>query len=87
MAKITISFSLDDTADKDVLRWLDSRPERTRSGAIRDAIRATIERNRVSIADVYQVVCDLERKLQVGVTIAAPASEQEEALRVPLSMS
>ena len=59
--RITVSFSLDDTQDRDLLRWLDQQPPRQRSAAIRAALRSSVGRQDITLADVYQAVQDLKR--------------------------
>ena len=69
--RITVSFSLDDTQDRDLLRWLDQQPPRQRSAAIRAALRSSVGRQDITLADVYQAVQDLKRQ---GLTFSATAS-------------
>ncbi len=65
--KATVSFSLDTEADHDILRWLNSRPRKQRSRAIREALRAHIGRSGVTLADVYHAIQELRREgLQVA---------------------
>lgn len=58
--KVTVTISLDTRDDKDVLRWLDQQDNR--SAAVRQAIRAYIERGGVSLADVYQAIQELKKR-------------------------
>lgn len=67
--KVTLSFTLDDTEDRDLLRWLEG--QENRSAAIREALRAYLGRGGVTLADVYQAVKDLERRLWSGSVVAA----------------
>ena len=58
MGRQTITFVLDTERDRDVLCWL--RSQENKSAAIRDAIRARLAPNAVTLADVYQAVLDLQ---------------------------
>ena len=60
------SFSLDTDKDHDLARWLDSLPKGGKSEAIRQTLRAGLGRGGLTLADVYQAVKELERKLQGG---------------------
>lgn len=74
--KTTVTLSLDTEADKDILRWLERQANR--SAAIREAIRSHLNRGEVTIADVYQVIKKLERKLQAGAVAAIPLQEMDD---------
>jgi Arc/MetJ-type ribon-helix-helix transcriptional regulator len=71
--KMTITFSLDTEADRDILRWMERQSNR--SEAIRAAIRAHISSG-VTLGDVYQAVRDVERKLQAGVVVSNNGGNQ-----------
>ena len=62
--KVIVPISMDSEADRDLLQWLEQ--QENRSGAVREALRAYIDRSGVTLGDVYRVVRDLERKLQTG---------------------
>ena len=64
MSKVTISFSLDDGDDADLLRWLDQFDRRDRSQGIRRALRDHIDRRGVTLGQVYQLVQRLETRLE-----------------------
>jgi hypothetical protein len=66
--KVVIPVSMDTEADRDLLQWLEKQENRSR--AVREALRAYIGRGGVTLGDVYQVVCDLERKLQAGAAVS-----------------
>jgi len=68
MASITVSFTLDDKTDRDLLRWLDSLPKRGKSEAIRDALRAHLGRSGVTLGDIYEAIMDLKCQ---GLVVAA----------------
>lgn len=74
MPKVTISFTLDSTEDRDILRWLEA--QENRSAAIREALRASLGRGGVTLADVYQAVKDLERRLWSGSVVPAGPTGQ-----------
>ena len=75
--KVTLSFTLDDQQDRDILRQLKGLPKRSRSRMIRDALRAYTGHSGVSLADIYQVVNRIERKLASGIVTQGPATEPE----------
>ena len=66
--KVIVPVSMDSEADRDLLQWLDQ--QENRSGAVREALRAYIDRSGVTLGDVYQAVRDLERKLQTGAVVS-----------------
>jgi hypothetical protein len=74
MAKVTVSFSLDDREDRDIIRYLNSLARGEKSAAIRDALRAKIGGQGVTLADVYQITRAIERKLDNGVTVSGTGS-------------
>ena len=61
MAKVTLSFTLDDNKDKRLLRWLESLPKRGRSEAIREVLTAHLGRNGITLQDIYEAIMDLKR--------------------------
>lgn len=72
--KVVISVALDDPEDRDILRYLAKQKKGQRSAVIRKALRAQMGRGTVSLADVYQVVKGLERKLEAGAVVVASGS-------------
>jgi hypothetical protein len=67
MARQIITVALNSDSDADLLRWLDRQPNK--SEAIREAIRAHIQGNGVTLGDVLQAVRDLERKVKAGAVV------------------
>ena len=59
MAKQTVTFVLDTNRDRDVLRWLEGQANK--SLAIREAIRAQMDRADVTLRDVLVAIQDLKR--------------------------
>jgi hypothetical protein len=80
MAKMTVSFTIDDATDKDIARWLKQFGRGERSEAIRDTLRTGLGRGGVTLGDVYQAVKGLERKLSSGAAIVGsePGPELDE---------
>jgi hypothetical protein len=78
MARQTITFVLDTGRDRDVLRWLQG--QENKSAAIREAIRAHLAGEAVTLADVYEAVLDLQRccwpRLPDAQSTGAPTSEE-----------
>lgn len=70
MATMTVCFTLDSAKDRDLIRWMDNLRKRKRSEAIREALRGHLERNGVTLGDVYQAIKELERKLDAGMVAA-----------------
>jgi hypothetical protein len=68
MATVTVSFTLDDQEDHDILVWLSRTEQRRKSSAIRVALRAYVGKE-VTLADVYQAVVELDRRLTSGVAM------------------
>ena len=68
MAKVTISFTLDDNKDKRLLRWLESLPKRGRSEAIREVLTAHLGQNSITLQDIYEAIMDLKRS---GLAVAS----------------
>jgi hypothetical protein len=66
---VTVSFTLDPTEDRDLLRWLEKLPRGQKSAAIRAMLRAGLGQGGVTLGDVYQAVKTLERKIQVGAVV------------------
>lgn len=59
MARQTITFVLDTVRDRDILRWLEG--QENKSAAIRQAIRAHLDRSEITLAEVYEAIQDLKR--------------------------
>lgn len=74
--KVIIPVSMDAEADRDLLQWLEQ--QENRSGAVREALRAYIGRSGVTLGDVYQVVRDLERKLQAGAIVGGTPDDHDD---------
>lgn len=55
--KTTISISLDDRRDRDLLDWL--AKQENKSAAVRQALRDHINHRSVSLNDLYQAIQDL----------------------------
>jgi len=70
MATITVAFSLDDKADRDIVAWLDKIPIGVKSAAIRDVIRDHL-RGQVNLGDIYQKLLEIDAKLAAGATVAS----------------
>jgi len=68
MAKVTISFTLDDNKDKRLLRWLESLPKRGRSEAIREVLAAHLGQSGITLQDIYEAIMDLKRS---GLAVAS----------------
>jgi hypothetical protein len=66
MARQTITFVLDTTRHRDILQWLDAQDNK--SAAIREAIRAHLERDGITLTDVYEAILDLQRQSLVAVS-------------------
>lgn len=75
MAKITMAFSFDQDKDQDVIKWLDTRGNK--SQAIRRAIRDFISANSVSLNDILLEIEDLKRKLAHGATLQTQETTQD----------
>lgn len=65
------SFSLDTERDADLLAWIDAQANA--SAAVRAALRAYSGSSTVTLEMVYQLVRDLDAKLDTGEWIAAGA--------------
>lgn len=72
---VTVTFTVDPKADRDIVAWMEAIPKGEKSQNIRAAIREYIGgRSGVSIADVYQAVKDLDRRLQAGAVAIRPVA-------------
>ncbi len=76
--KVTISFTMDTETDKDLLHWYNSQSKRAHSRAIRDALRANLAQNEITLGDVYDVVLELKRNgvVAAGQGKQPPASDE-----------
>ena len=78
MAKQAITFVVDSDRDRDILHWLEGQANK--SAAIREAIRAHLERGTVSLSEVYEAIQELK---QVGWAppadaVAGPRRDEDE---------
>jgi hypothetical protein len=73
MARVTFSFTLDSEKDRRIIRYLNDLPHGGKGEAIREALEAHVVGAGVSLADVYQVVKEIDRKLARGVVVAGGA--------------
>ena len=84
MPKQTCTFSYDEQADADLHTWLGLRPKRGRSAAIRQALRAGIQGQAPTAADILaaveQVRADV-RALGRGIAPAPRPDEPEDIAR------
>ncbi len=69
MATVTVSFTLDDQADREVVQWLARLPKRRKSAAIREALREYLQGQGVTLSDIYQVVREIDHKLTTGAVV------------------
>ena len=69
MAKTTKTVSFDTVRDADLLAWLDNQANA--SEAVRAALREHVQGAGVTIADVWQAVKALDRKIANGITVQA----------------
>jgi len=74
MAKRVVNFVLNARTDKDILSWLECQDNK--SAAIRAAIRQHISGS-VNLADVYEIVSRIERKIARGVAVTGGAAASE----------
>ena len=74
--KTIIPISLDVEADKDIIGWLQRQPKRARSASVRAAIRQHISGS-VNLADVYEIVSRIERKIARGMIVTGGAAASE----------
>ena len=77
MAKVTISFTLDDSKDKRLLRWLDSLPKRGRSEAIREVLTAHLGQSGITLQDIYEAIMDLKRSGLAVASLPAQAGQDD----------
>jgi hypothetical protein len=68
MATVTVSFTLDDQADREIVQWLARLPKRRKSAAIRGALRQHLGKG-IKLSDVYQAVREIDRKLATGAVV------------------
>ena len=68
MARQTITFVLDTKRDRDIICWLEG--QENKSAAIREAIRAHLEHDDITLADIYEAVQDLQRRNWMAVSEA-----------------
>lgn len=77
MATLVANFSMDSEKDRDIIRWLDAKTNR--SAAIRAAIRDHMTKTEgVTLADVLAEVRALPSKLSVVAVDSGPVLEGEE---------
>jgi len=72
MAKVTVSFTLNDQADRDVIAWIDRISDGQKSAAIREALRGHL-RGGVSLDQIYQKLLEIDGKLTNGVMASTSA--------------
>ena len=77
MATVTVSFTLDDQADREVLQWLARLPKRQKSAAIREALHAHLQGQGITLGDIFQVVREMDRKLSSGTVVAVAVDASE----------
>ena len=83
MAKVTVTFSLDSEADKDILSYLASLPKREKSATFRAMARAYIGNAGLTLGDLYQELVEIRRMLKSGAFVAGsepggePAQEDD----------
>jgi hypothetical protein len=76
MAQV-VNFSLNPSADRDIIRWLDEQPNR--SAAIRAAIRAYMAKEKgVTLADVLVKLHEMTGEIRT-LKVAGTQPEAEEA--------
>ncbi len=69
MATVTVSFTLDDQADREIVQWLARLPKRRKSAAIREALRGHLQGQGITLSDIYQAVREIDRKLATGAIV------------------
>ena len=69
MATVTVSFTLDDQVDYEVVQWLARLPKRQKSAAIREALRRHLQGQGITLCDIYQAVREIDRKLASGAVV------------------
>lgn len=75
MAKQAITFVVDSDRDRDILYWLEGQANK--SAAIREAIRAHLERGTVTLTEVYEAIQDLKQGGWVPATEEGPSARRE----------
>jgi len=93
--KVTISFTLDDKVDHDLLRWLESFNRRNRSRAIRDGLRdhlTSLSRERVTLHDLCDTIRDMQAAVadlrRTGVRLASlPTDEPDDDIPDDIAVS
>ena len=78
MATVTVSFSLDDQKDREVVLWLARLPKRQKSAAIREALRRHLQGQGITLCDVYQAVREIDRKLASGAVVIGMDNANDE---------
>jgi hypothetical protein len=68
MARQTITFVLDTKRDRDIICWLEG--QENKSAAIREAIRAHLDHDDITLVDIYEAVQDLQRRNWTAVSEA-----------------
>ena len=76
MAKQAITFVVDSSRDRDILHWLDGQANK--SAAIREAIRAHLERGTVTLTEVYEAIQDLKQGGWIPERGAVPAGRRDD---------
>jgi predicted transcriptional regulator len=69
MATVTVSFTLDDQVDREIVQWLARLPKRQKSAAIREVLRGHLREQGVTLSDIYQAVREVDRKLATGAVV------------------
>lgn len=69
MATVTVSFTLDDRVDREIVQWLTCLPKRKKSAAIREALRGHLQGQGITLSDIYQAVQEISRKLATGTAV------------------
>ena len=69
MGKVTMAFSLDSEADKDILSFFASLPKREKSRTFRAMARAHIGSTGLTLGDLYQELVEVKRLLKSGVIV------------------
>ncbi|RMF05247.1 MAG: hypothetical protein D6768_01520 [Chloroflexi bacterium] len=76
--RVVIPLSLHSENDADILDWLSQQPERERSAAVRRAVRAYLDQQRITLADVYHAILELQQRTIVAVPEPPVATESPE---------
>jgi len=77
MATVTVSFTLDEQVDHEIVRWLARLPKRQKSAAIREALRKHLQGQGVTLSDIYQAVREIDRKLASGAIVVGNRDASE----------